>query len=47
MVNCCFAGDTMNSFNSMANLVCGAGKTIKERKETNKEEWPPFLTNYE
>lgn len=47
LVNCCFAGDTMNSFNSIANLFSEAGKTIKERKQTNKENWPDRLKTYE
>ena len=42
-----FAGDTMNSFDSIANFVPGAGKTKKERKKTNKEDWPEWLRDYE
>lgn len=39
-----FAGDTINSFNSIANIVPGAGKTTKQR--TNEDEWPESLKNY-
>lgn len=39
-----FAGDTMNSFNTIANITHGAGKTRKKR--TIKEEWPEYLRNY-
>lgn len=44
LVNYCFAGDTMNSFNSIANLVPEAGQSKKTR--TPKEEWPPKLQKY-
>lgn len=44
LVNCCFAGDTMNSFNSIANLVPEAGQSKKTR--TPKEEWPTYLQEY-
>lgn len=39
-----FAGDTMNSFHTIANITPGAGKTRKQRKP--KEEWPQFLQDY-
>ncbi|MBU5488535.1 hypothetical protein KQI77_10385 [Clostridium sp. MSJ-8] len=42
--NCCFAGDTMNSFNKIANLVTAAGKTVKAR--TDEEKWPKWLREY-
>lgn len=44
--NQCFAGDTINSFNSIANLIPKVGKTIEERKGTSREEWPKNLTEY-
>lgn len=39
-----FAGDTMNSFNAIANIVPEAGKSVKQR--TEKEKWPLFLQEY-
>lgn len=39
-----FVGDTMNSFNSIANIVPGAGRSVTQR--TDKELWPSFLQNY-
>lgn len=39
-----FAGDTMNSVNTIENITPGAGKTIKERTEEGK--WPEYLQNY-
>ena len=39
-----FAGDTMNSFETIANRTPGAGKTKTER--TNESEWPEFLRIY-
>lgn len=39
-----FAGDTMNSFNTTANITLGAGKTC--RKRTAEEKWPEYLRNY-
>lgn len=39
-----YAGDTMNSFNTIANITPGAGKSRKKR--TAKEEWPEYLQNY-
>lgn len=39
-----FAGDTMNSFESIANLVVNAGKSKKDRTEYNT--WPIYLQNY-
>lgn len=42
--NCCFAGDTMNSFNTVANLVPEAGPSVKAR--TNKNTWPLWLQEY-
>lgn len=39
-----FAGDTMNSFNSIANGVSGAG--LSAAKRTEKKEWPEFLQKY-
>lgn len=44
--NCNFAGDTMNSFNSIANITKGAGRSIKERKNISQSDWPPYLRNY-
>lgn len=44
LFDCCFAGDTMNSFNSIANVTKGAGKTTKQR--TISEEWPEDLQKY-
>ncbi len=42
--NCNFLGDTINSFNSIANNIPEAGKSAKER--TQKDNWPDFLKNY-
>jgi hypothetical protein len=39
-----FAGDTMNSFNTIANCTPGAGKSSRLR--TEKEEWPEYLRVY-
>lgn len=39
-----FAGDTMNSFNTIANSVPEAGKS--KDKRTPKEEWPEYLINF-
>lgn len=39
-----FLGDTMNSFNSIANIVPKAGKSVKQR--TDRKMWPSFLQNY-
>lgn len=39
-----FAGDTMNSFQSIANATWGAGSCAKER--TPSEKWPAFLQKY-
>ncbi len=39
-----FAGDTMNSFNYIANITPNAGKSRKER--TNQKEWPEYLQQY-
>lgn len=44
LLNCCFAGDTMNSFNSIANITPRAGKSKKHR--TPKDNWPEDLQNY-
>ena len=40
-----FAGDTMNSFNTIANCTPGAGKSSRQR--TEKEEWPEYLRGYQ
>lgn len=42
--NCNYAGDTMNSFNCIANLVEEAGGTTKNR--TVIEDWPEYLKFY-
>lgn len=39
-----FAGDTMNSFNSIANIEPKAGSSKKYR--TSMEEWPDYLIHY-
>lgn len=39
-----FAGDTMNSFNSIANITPGAGKSNLTR--TSEENWPSYLKEY-
>lgn len=39
-----FAGDTMNSFNNIANKTPGVGKSYKTRAD--KEYWPEYLRNY-
>lgn len=44
LVNTCFAGDTMNSFNSIANISPGAGKSKKTR--TKEENWDNLLRKY-
>lgn len=44
--DCCFAGDTMNSFNSIANITHGTGKSKNERKHINWEENCPKLFEY-
>ncbi len=44
LVNNAFAGDTMNSFNTIANRVPEAGKSRKQR--TDKEVWPEYLSNF-
>ena len=40
-----FAGDTMNSFNTIANRVPEAGKSRKQR--TDKEVWPEYLSDFQ
>lgn len=44
ILNCNFAGDTINSFNSIANIVPGVGKSQKQRRPY--AEWPNFLKEY-
>lgn len=44
LLNCCFAGDTMNSFNSIANVTPSAGKSKKSR--TPESLWPNELRDY-
>jgi hypothetical protein len=39
-----FAGDTMNSFNTVANKTPGAG--LSRRQRTPKSEWPEYLRDY-
>ncbi|MCO7124602.1 hypothetical protein NIE88_02255 [Sporolactobacillus shoreicorticis] len=39
-----YAGDTMNSFNTVANITPRAGKSRVQR--TAMEEWPEYLQNY-
>ncbi len=39
-----FAGDTMNSFNHIANMVPECGKSRKQR--TPMEEWPSYVVDY-
>ena len=39
-----FAGDTMNSFDTIANTVPGAGKSSAKR--TERSEWPKYLQEY-
>lgn len=39
-----FAGDTMNSFNSVANLITEAGNTSQNR--TTIDQWPAYLKDY-
>lgn len=39
-----FAGDTMNSFNGIANITPEAGKSHEKR--TEKEKWPEYLRDY-
>lgn len=43
-VNTDFAGDTMNSFHSIANVTPGAGANANERPPFEK--WPMFLQEY-
>lgn len=47
LVNVNYAGDTMNSFNTVANSVPGAGKSREERKTIPKSKWPKYLQEYE
>ena len=44
LLNCSFAGDTMNSFNSIANITPGAGKSKKAR--TPEHLWSNELRDY-
>lgn len=44
LLNYCFAGDTMNSFNSIANVTPGAGKSKKFR--ALESSWPKELQDY-
>ena len=44
LVNNAFAGDTMNSFNTIANRVPEAGKSRKQR--TCEKVWPEYLINF-
>lgn len=44
LVNIEFAGDIMNSFNTVARLVKEAGRSKEQR--TPKEQWPTFLQEY-
>lgn len=39
-----FAGDTMYSFNTIANMTPGAGKSKNQR--TKEEKWPKYLRDY-
>lgn len=39
-----FAGDTMNSFNTIANTIKEAGKSRSQR--TPIDEWPPYLVSF-
>ena len=39
-----FAGDTMNTFNTIANKVPGAGSSRRQR--TSMTDWPDYLQNY-
>lgn len=39
-----FAGDTMNSFHTIANYTPGAGESRKKR--TDREKWPSYLKDY-
>lgn len=47
LVDSHFAGDTMNSFNTVANRVPGAGKSRKQRKSIPSKQWPKYLQEYE
>lgn len=47
LVDAHFAGDTMNSFHTVANRVPGAGKSRKQRKSIPKIQWPKQLREYE
>lgn len=44
IVNESFFGDTMCSFNNVANLISEAGKSKKKR--TKEDEWPRYLKDY-
>ena len=44
LYNAQFAGDTMNSFNTIANFTINAGKSMAKR--TPLEEWPEYLKDY-
>lgn len=44
LYNAQFDGDTMNSFNTIANFTTNAGKSIAKR--TPLEEWPEYLKDY-
>lgn len=39
-----FAGDTINSFNTIANITPGAGRSRKQRTPNGK--WPEYLQDY-
>lgn len=41
-----FAGDTMNSFNSIANKTPDAGSSAKARQKNPRENWPDYLQKY-
>ena len=47
LFNANFAGDTMNSFNTVANRVPGVGSSREERKTIPKSKWPKYLQEYE
>ncbi len=44
LLDCCFAGDTINSFNSLANRIPEAGKSTNQR--THEDKWPIELKDY-
>jgi len=44
LINCCFAGDTMNSFNSIANITPNAG--ISKKLRTKQDSWRKELKKY-